>query len=168
MGRAAPAGASHNRQGKQRLRVRETRSPLELPESPTRSPRSTPALQQFPGTFDGLSSVVHDQEADGNCLECQEQCFTPRAVESRVGREKAGLERGGESLHSHPPGLCSPPHTHLPQAWLTDYTSARAVALTRVVGALGLEKSSAGKGTCLSSSPGIHTGRREPAPTSCL
>lgn len=84
--------------------------------SPQQSSQDTmPALQPIPGTFHALSSVVHDQEADGNCLECQEQRFTPRAAESRVGREKAGLEKGRESLHC-PPGpvlliavLSSPP-----------------------------------------------------------
>ena len=59
-----------------------------------------PALQPVPGTFHGLSSVVHDQEADGNGLECQEQRFTPRAAESRGGRKKAGLEKGRGSLHA--------------------------------------------------------------------
>lgn len=116
MGRAAPAGQWHSRQGKRLLGVRETRSPLE-PESPTRFPYTKPALQPVPGTFHGLSSVVHDQEADGNRLECQEQRFTPRAADSRGGREEGRPGKRQGSLHGpSSSALGRVCHTH--RAWL--------------------------------------------------
>lgn len=81
------------------------------------------ALQPIPSTFHALSSVVHDQEADGNCLEGQEQCFTPRAAESS-GREKGRPgKRQGTPSPIRPSSLddCAFQSSPLPpcHAWLT-------------------------------------------------
>lgn len=103
-----------------------------------------PALQPSPGTFHGLSSVVHDQEADGDCLEGQEQCFTPRAAESRVGREKGGPGKRQASLHSHPSGLAHSEGAHVTTTWVCG-TSGRAEVFFTLVRAVGTRAGQVGQ-----------------------
>lgn len=94
--KAATAGPGHSTLGKQHLGIRETRNLYQLleffgfprPAFPAGLPRAAARSWEIPSTFHSLSSVVQDQEADGNCLEHQEQGFTPRTAESRVGRKK--------------------------------------------------------------------------------